>query len=213
MNNYLIFGLLLFTISLGILYWFKYYSNLNAVVRGKKALHLKVTPMTFNIAIILGLLVVVSSFSIIKANALESENNDLMKILDYERFDDGNFPHGLIKIAYEEYNIYFSGYYLDSNNNYVVCLTEDVPTELTDALTNGGIQFVKVRFSYSELKEVYKILSINIKNYNFASVSLSMKNNRVEVTIVDETIDLSQIQAYIQEGIVTVTIGEAYNPL
>lgn len=213
MNYFIILGFIASAILLIVLYWLNYYSNLNNIVKGSKHLILKITPKTFSVFILLGLLVVISSFSIVKASDLENENNDLKKILDYERFDDGIFPNGLIKLAYEEYNIYFSGYYLDDNNDYVVCLTQDAPSVLTEALSNGGIQYIKVKFNYSELKDVYKIIAMNIEEYNFASVVLSMKNNRVEVTITSESIDVSQIQAYIQEGIVHVVVGDEYKPL
>lgn len=212
MNYYFIGLVVLVVMLLCFSYWMKYYYDLNALVKGKKIINLKVTPIKFNTILVIGLLLFVGSFTLIKVYALESENDILMNELNYERFDDGNFPNDYIKLIYEEYNIFFSGYFIDENNNYIVCLTENIPSEITDILTNEGIQFIKVTYSYSQLKEVYKIISLNIKEYNFISVSLNFISNKVEITVVDDSIDLSPIQTYIDEGIVTVSIGEEFTP-
>lgn len=211
MNYYILISVLvLFVAFICLLYWFQYYKDLNSVVRGRKVRILKPSPLKFNVILVIGLLLFVGSFSMIKVYSLESEKDILMKELEYERFDDGNFPNDLFRLVYEEYNIYFSGYYLDDNNNYILCLTNNVPSELTDILSNGNVIFKKVTYSYAQLKEVYKILSLNIQEYNFFSVALSMTYNRVEVTVIDENVDLSNIQSYIDEGIVFVKIGDAY---
>ncbi|MDI6452720.1 hypothetical protein [Peloplasma aerotolerans] len=180
------------------------------MIKGKKVVSLKVAPIKFNVILVIGLLLFFGSFTLIKVYALESENDILRNELNYERFDDGNFPNVYIKLVYEKYNIFFSGYYLDENNNYVVCLTENAPTELTDILTNESIQFIKVTYSYAQLKEVFKIISLNIKEYNFISISLNFKSNKVEITVIDDSIDLSRIKTYIDLGIVSVSIGEEF---
>lgn len=209
--NYYIIGLIGFIVILLCLsYWIKYYYDLNSLIKGKKVVSSKVAPIKFNAILVIGLLLFFGSFTLIKVYALESENDILRNELNYERFDDGNFPNVYIKLVYEKYNIFFSGYYLDENNNYVVCLTENAPTELTDILTNESIQFIKVTYSYAQLKEVFKIISLNIKEYNFISVSLNFKSNKVEITVIDDSIDLSRIKTYIDLGIVSVSIGEEF---
>jgi hypothetical protein len=207
--NYYIIGLVgIIVIFTCFSYWIKYYYDLNSLVKGKKIINLKIAPIKFNTILVIGLLLFFGSYSLIKVYALESENDILRNELNYERFDDGNFPNVYIELVYKQYNIFFSGYYLDENNNYVVCLTENAPSELTDILTNQSIQFIRVTYSYAQLKEVFKAISLNIKEYNFISVSLNFISNKVEVTVIDDSIDLSKIKTYIDVGIVSVRIGQ-----
>jgi len=201
-------SLMIAVVIIGLLYWLKYYHDLNASLKTDRYRIPKITPFTFGMVLLLISLISVATYSLIRVNALENENGILMKELEFERFDDGDFPNGYFKKVYEEHNMYFSGFYLDDNGHYILCLTSDVPSDLTDYLTSGDVQFIKVPFSYAQLKEVFKIIGMNIQEYNFISVALNMRDNTVRVTIIDDSIDLSYIQSYIDEGIVTVRIGE-----
>jgi len=210
MNYYIIASIVISVIILCFLYWFKYYYDLNLLIKGKKKKMINITPLKFSTILIIAMFLFIGSFAMIKVYALENENVDLKKELEYERFDDGNFPNQYFRLVYEEYNIFFSGYYLDENNQYILCITENASSEIIEILSNANIQFSQVKYSYAQLKEVYKILSFNIIDYNFLSVSLSFKSNKVEVTIKDESVDLSSIQVYIDEGIVAVEIGDEF---
>ncbi len=212
MNYLYIIGLILTTFLIGMLYWRKYYSGINLMLKGENNNVLHISPLVFNTFLLLILLFSLGIFSMVRVEALESENKILKKELESDIFDDGNFPNQTIRTVYEEYNVSFAGYYINAEGIYVVCITNSSPVELIDLLTNENIKYILVSYSYTQLREVFKILSLNIEENGFLMVGLDIRNNVIEVGISDINQDLDIIQAYIDEGIVIIKVTDPIIP-
>lgn len=212
MNYLYIIGLILTTFLIGILYWKKYYRGINLILKGEKNKVFHTSPLVFNTFLLLILLFSIGIFSMVRVEALESENDILKKELESDIFDDGSFPNQTIRSVYEEYNVNFAGYYLNAEGIYVVCITNSSPIELTDLLINENIEYLLVTYNYAQLREVFKILSLNIEENGFLMVGLDIRNNVIEVGISDINQDITKIQSYIDEGIVIIKVTESIVP-
>ena len=118
--------------------------------------------------------------------------------------DDIDFPNQTIQRVFLENNQYYSGYYLNDDNIYVLCITNESSQSLIDQITSDGVVIQLVIFSYSELIGVYDILTQRMEDYNLQLVGIDVENNRVTIQILTDESVPDAIQDYVQNGIVYI---------
>jgi len=118
--------------------------------------------------------------------------------------DDIDFPNQTIQRVFLENNQYYSGYYLNDDNIYVLCITNESSQSLIDQITSDGVVIQLVIFSYSELIGVYDILTQRMEEYNLQLVGIDVENNRVTIQILPDESVPDAIQDYVQNGIVYI---------
>jgi len=145
------------------------------------------------------------NIAVLKAdnNTKQEEINMMIEAMS-SGYDNMVFSNEILEKVYKEYNTFFAGHYLEDGQNYVICITEESPQSLIDLLEENSIDYKQVKYNYSEIYNLYKVILSNPKFREFRGAGVNYQNNNVIIYVPTGYILPSDLIGYLEIGIVSV---------
>jgi len=114
------------------------------------------------------------------------------------------FSNDILEEVYNEYNTFFAGHYTEDGDSYVICITEDSPQSLINLLNENLVDYKIVKYNYSDLYNLYKVILANPKFSEFKGVGINYKNNHVEIFVPIGYVLPNSFNNYLEIGVLSV---------
>jgi hypothetical protein len=141
----------------------------------------------------------------------EQQIADLDEMVDdyVSNYDQMSYPDLRIRTIYTNYNLYFGGMILEQGQ-LILLIRNDIPQAGIDYLNNNNLPHRFVKYNYHELlsarKQIEKVL---YQYHGVVAIWTDEINNRINVEKITGTILPSDIDCFLESGILFV--GEVEN--
>jgi hypothetical protein len=108
----------------------------------------------------------------------------------------------------ETFPDYYSGRYLDENQNMIICLKEGYPQEMYRYVIQRGYSIDVVKYSYLELNTVKNTISDIIQSEPSVAngVVVNVRDNIVEIIVLNGDIVDDRLLEFVEDGIATIRV-------
>lgn len=192
-----------------VMYMLIYFRRFNVSLHNNEKKLFRISPSRFSayiltLCLLVGFVSSIYDVTSLKREKLLAEEYTVENIYLKEGFSNRN-----IEYVFTDFNLYFAGIY-SSNDEIILCITEDSPPVLLEYLDNKNIKYTYVKHNYSELLVLYQLIIVSARDINgIHGLGINEKENKVIIYTSNIEDAIEKFQSYIDEDILDVVESEA----